>query len=67
LRAHLDPNLKVATDMDTAEGSPQMQSLLSTLEEADKMIEAVGTTVPKGYIILKDTDRKNEDGSNYQL
>ncbi|KAJ2961396.1 hypothetical protein NQZ79_g3433 [Umbelopsis isabellina] len=67
LRAQLDPNLKVATDMDTSDGSPKMQSLFSALEEADKLIEAVGTTVPKGYIILKDTDRKNEDGSDFEL
>lgn len=53
--------------MDTSNGSPKMQSLFSALEEADKLIEAVGTTVPKGYIILKDTDRKNEDGSDFEL
>lgn len=47
--------------------SPQMKALLEALEEADKMIEAVGITVPKGYIILKETDKKNEDGSNLEL
>ncbi|KAG2177194.1 hypothetical protein INT43_007851 [Umbelopsis isabellina] len=67
LRADLDPNMRVATDMDTSDGSPKLQSLLGTLEEADKLIEAVGSTVPKGYIILKDTDRKNEDGSDFEL
>ncbi|KAH8552205.1 hypothetical protein BGW37DRAFT_424420 [Umbelopsis sp. PMI_123] len=67
LVAKLDPNLKVATDMDTSEGSPQMKALLEALEEADKLIEAVGTTVPKGYIILKETDKKNEDGSKLEL
>ncbi|CAO3664318.1 unnamed protein product [Umbelopsis ramanniana] len=67
LVAKLDPNLKAATDMDTSEGSPQMKALLEALEEADKLIEAVGTTVPKGYIILKETEKKNEDGSNLEL
>ncbi|KAI8580214.1 hypothetical protein K450DRAFT_238706 [Umbelopsis ramanniana AG] len=67
LVAKLDPNLKAATDMDTSEGSPQMKALLEALEEADKLIEAVGTTVPKGYIILKETEKKNEDGTNLEL
>ena len=44
-----------------------MKALLEALEEADKLIEAVGTTVPKGYIILKETEKKNEDGSNLEL
>jgi hypothetical protein len=44
-----------------------MKALLEALEEADKLIEAVGTTVPKGYIILKETDKKNEDGSKLEL
>lgn len=47
--------------------SPQMKALLDSLMEADKLIEAVGTTVPKGYIILKETNKKNEDGSNIEL
>ncbi|KAG2182712.1 hypothetical protein INT44_005692 [Umbelopsis vinacea] len=67
LVAKLDPNLKAATEMDTSEGSPQMKALLEALEDADKLIEAVGTTVPKGYIILKETEKKNEDGTNLEL
>jgi len=67
LQAKLDPNLKVSTELDTSEDSPQMKALLDSLMEADKLIEAVGTTVPKGYIILKETNKKNEDGSNIEL
>ncbi|KAG0045096.1 hypothetical protein BGZ83_009655 [Gryganskiella cystojenkinii] len=61
LSAELTPNTVIATGFDTSEGSPQVQALFESLQEADKIIEAGGGAEKKGYIILLKHKKKNPD------
>ncbi|KAI8382378.1 fibronectin-binding protein A N-terminus-domain-containing protein [Blakeslea trispora] len=61
LQANLDPNMKVATDFDSSEGSPMLKSLLESFNKGDEMIESTKNAVPQGYIILLDNAPKSTE------
>ncbi|KAI8394072.1 fibronectin-binding protein A N-terminus-domain-containing protein [Radiomyces spectabilis] len=52
LEANLNPNMKVATEFDTSDNSPMLQALKDAFDKGDQMVEATGSAVPKGYIVL---------------
>ncbi|KAF7728253.1 hypothetical protein EC973_006534 [Apophysomyces ossiformis] len=58
LTARLNPNMKVASDFDTAEDSPMLQDLLAAFHKGDEMIASTATAVPKGYIVLMDEEKQ---------
>ncbi|KAI8983879.1 fibronectin-binding protein A N-terminus-domain-containing protein [Pilobolus umbonatus] len=58
LDAKLNPNLKVATEMDTSDDSPMMSSLLDSFNRANELIKSTSNVVHKGYIILLDDKHK---------
>ncbi|KAF9584764.1 hypothetical protein BGW38_005269 [Lunasporangiospora selenospora] len=61
LNAGLAPNLNVATEFDTSEGSPQLEALFESLQEADKILQGRGSLIRKGYITILRHKKKNPD------
>lgn len=47
----LDPNLKILTDIDISEDSPQMKCLLKAFQQADEIVQTIHSTSNQGYII----------------
>ncbi|KAI9139262.1 fibronectin-binding protein A N-terminus-domain-containing protein [Paraphysoderma sedebokerense] len=54
LRAGLNPNLKVSSQFDKQEDSPQCQSLFQALQEGDAILNNLRQTSHKGYLIMKE-------------
>ncbi|KAI8066316.1 fibronectin-binding protein A N-terminus-domain-containing protein [Gongronella butleri] len=54
LEAGLNPNLKVATELDISDDSPVLDDLLQAFIKGDEMVTSSGNKVSKGYIILMD-------------
>ncbi|KAJ1967898.1 hypothetical protein IWQ62_001571 [Dispira parvispora] len=52
LQNHLNPALRVVSDLDTSLDSPQMQQLRTAMSQADACIERIMTTPSPGYIVL---------------
>ncbi|KAG0033921.1 hypothetical protein BGZ82_005920 [Podila clonocystis] len=68
IKADLASNLNVSTGFDIAEGSPHLEALYTSLQEADKIIEGKGSLQKKGYIILQQHNKKNpEDNEEQEL
>ncbi|KAI8380498.1 fibronectin-binding protein A N-terminus-domain-containing protein [Choanephora cucurbitarum] len=67
LQASLDPNMKVATDFDSSEGSPMLKALLESFNQGDDLIESTKNAVPQGYIILLDNAPKSADNEEEQV
>ncbi|KAI8988444.1 fibronectin-binding protein A N-terminus-domain-containing protein [Mycotypha africana] len=58
MEAHLDPNVKVATDFDTSADSPMVKALLEAMDKGHEVIKTTQNAVPRGYIILLDDKHK---------
>jgi hypothetical protein len=54
----------VSTGFDISDGSPQLQALLTALQDADKIIEKGGNDARKGYIIMLKHKKKNDNDPN---
>lgn len=68
IKADLAPNLNVSTGFDISEGSPHLEALFASLQEADRIIEGKGSLQKKGYIILQQHKKKNpEDNEEQEL
>ncbi|ORX62000.1 hypothetical protein DM01DRAFT_1331468 [Hesseltinella vesiculosa] len=72
LEAGLNPNLKVATELDMSAESPALDNLLKAFAKGDEMVASSGNKVPKGYIILLDQPKGDltldgEDGMALDL
>lgn len=68
IKADLVPNLNVSTGFDISEGSPHLEALFASLQEADRIIEGKGNLQKKGYIILQQHKKKNpEDNEEQEL
>ncbi|KAF9213412.1 hypothetical protein BGZ59_005383 [Podila verticillata] len=68
IKADLAPNLNVSTGFDISEGSPHLEALFVSLQEADRIIEGKGNLQKKGYIILQQHKKKNpEDNEEQEL
>ncbi|KAL0075765.1 fibronectin-binding protein A N-terminus-domain-containing protein [Phycomyces blakesleeanus] len=62
LEANLNPNMKVATEFDSSEGSPMMRSLHSAFLKGAEIVESTNNAVPKGYIIIMDDTKEAKEG-----
>lgn len=51
----------VSSGFDTSEGSPHLEALFKSLQEADNIIENGGAVDKKGYIIMLKHKKKNPD------
>ncbi|OAD78993.1 hypothetical protein PHYBLDRAFT_86209, partial [Phycomyces blakesleeanus NRRL 1555(-)] len=51
LEANLNPNMKVATEFDSSEGSPMMRSLHSAFLKGAEIVESTNNAVPKVNLI----------------
>ncbi|KAF9325641.1 hypothetical protein BGZ91_002309 [Linnemannia elongata] len=61
VKADLAPNMVVSSGFDTSEGSPHLEALFKSLQEADNIIENGGAVDKKGYIIMLKHKKKNPD------
>ncbi|KAG0276904.1 hypothetical protein BGZ95_006853 [Linnemannia exigua] len=61
IKADLAPNTVVSSGFDTSEGSPHLEALFKSLQEADRIIENGGAIDKKGYIIMLKHKKKNPD------
>ncbi|KAG9067934.1 hypothetical protein KI688_011525 [Linnemannia hyalina] len=61
VKADLVPNMVVSSGFDTSDGSPHLDALFKSLQEADNIIENGGAVDKKGYIILLNHKKKNPD------
>ncbi|KAG0288621.1 hypothetical protein BGZ96_007604 [Linnemannia gamsii] len=61
VKADLAPNMVVSSGFDTSEGSPHLEALFKSLQEADNIIETGGAPDKKGYIIMLKHKKKNPD------
>ncbi|KAF9550895.1 hypothetical protein EC957_011442 [Mortierella hygrophila] len=61
VKADLVPNMVVSSGFDTSDGSPHLEALFKSLQEADNIIENGGAVDKKGYIILLKHKKKNPD------
>ncbi|KAG0372123.1 hypothetical protein BGX24_000699 [Mortierella sp. AD032] len=61
VKADLAPNTVVSSGFDTSEGSPHLEALFKSLQEADRIIENGGNVDKKGYIIMLKHKKKNPD------
>ncbi|KAG0329329.1 hypothetical protein BG000_000106 [Podila horticola] len=68
IKADLTSNLNVSTGFDITEGSPHLEALFASLQDADRIIEGKGNLQRKGYIILQQHKKKNpEDNEEQEL
>ncbi|KAF9153182.1 hypothetical protein BG015_003930 [Linnemannia schmuckeri] len=68
IKADLAPNMVVSSGFDTSEGSPHLEALFKSLQEADNIIENGGAVDKKGYIIMLKHKKKNpEDPDEKEL
>jgi hypothetical protein len=51
----------VSSGFDTSDGSPHLEALFKSLQEADNIIENGGAADKKGYIIMLKHKKKNPD------
>ncbi|KAG0171134.1 hypothetical protein DFQ28_003900 [Apophysomyces sp. BC1034] len=58
LDAQLNPNMKVASEFDSAEGSPMLRDLFDAFGRGDELVASTAIAVPKGYIVLMDESRQ---------
>ncbi|KAF9407207.1 hypothetical protein BGZ94_002787 [Podila epigama] len=64
IKADLAPNLVVSTAFDMSEGSPHVEALFASLQEADRIIEGNGGLEKKGYIILQQHKKTNPQNAD---
>ncbi|KAG0340587.1 hypothetical protein BG004_006345 [Podila humilis] len=68
IKADLASNLNVSSEFDISDGSPHLEALFASLQDADRIIEGKGSLQKKGYIILQQHKKKNpEDNEEQEL